>query len=58
MTDNNFSKPLLVTIEDAIKLVAVKRTKLYQLINSGTIKTKKVGSRRLVLVSSLEELAQ
>lgn len=58
MTDNNFSKPLLVTIEDAIKLVSIKRTKLYQLINAGTIKTKKVGSRRLVLVSSLEELAQ
>jgi excisionase family DNA binding protein len=57
MTDNNFSKPLLVTIEEAIKLIAVKRTKLYELINDGTIKGKKNGHRYLVLYSSLEKYA-
>ncbi len=54
MTDNR----LMVTVEEAMRMISLKRTKFYQLVNSGTIKTKKVGSRRLVLVSSLEELAQ
>ncbi len=51
-------KPITVTVENALKVSGLGRTKLYQLINEGQIKTKTIGRRRLVLYSSLEELMQ
>jgi len=50
-------KPVTVTVETALKLSGIGRTKLYQLIGEGVIKTITVGRRRLVVFSSLEELA-
>lgn len=50
-------KPLTVTIEKAIQLSSIKRTKLYQLISDGHLKTVTVGRRRLVVYASLEALA-
>lgn len=57
MQDNAGLKPITVTIETAIALSSIKRTKLYQLINEGRLKTVTIGRRRLVVFSSLEELA-
>lgn len=42
---------------NAIRISGIGRTKLYELINQGVIKTTTVGRRRLVIYSSLEELA-
>jgi len=50
-------KPLTVTVETALRISGLGRTKLYELINAGTIKTVTVGRRRLVVYSSLEALA-
>jgi len=49
-------KPVTVTVENALKLSGLGRTKLYELINQGKIKTINVGRRRLVVFSSLEEM--
>lgn len=50
------SKPLSVSINEACKTINIGRTKLYELINSGTIKTIKIGRKTLVVYSSLENL--
>lgn len=54
---NQTLKPITVTVDNAIKLSGIGRTKLYELINQGVIKTTTIGRRRLVIYSSLEELA-
>ena len=41
------------TIKEACKAAGLGRTKLYELIKHGTLKTSTVGRRRLVLVPSL-----
>lgn len=51
-------KPLMITLNDAVKLSGLGRTKLYELINDGTVKSTTVGRRRLVVYASLEALAQ
>jgi len=50
-------KPVTVTVETALKLSGLGRTKLYELIKQGKLKTINVGRRRLVVFSSLEEMA-
>jgi hypothetical protein len=49
-------KPLTVTVGTALKISGLGRTKLYELINNGLIKTITIGRRRLVVYSSLEEM--
>lgn len=41
-------------VSEASKSLSIGRTKMYQLINSGAIKTKTVGSRRIVPMSEIE----
>jgi excisionase family DNA binding protein len=50
-------KPITVTVDRGMKLSGLGRTKIYELIGNGTIKTITVGRRRLIVYSSLEELA-
>ena len=50
-------KPITITVENALRVSGLGRTKLYELINKGTIKTITVGRRRLVVYASLEALA-
>lgn len=54
---NQTLKPITVTVDNALSISGLGRTKLYELINRGVIKTTTVGRRRLVVYSSLEELA-
>lgn len=56
MSESNL-KPITVKIDDAMKISGLGRTKMYELIGNGTIKTITVGRRRLVIYASLEELA-
>ncbi len=59
MTDQTLAppKPLAVTISVALSITGIGRTKLYQLVNEGTIKSIKIGRRRLINYASLERLA-
>ena len=57
MQDNTGIKPITVTIETALKVSGIGRTKLYQLLGDGTLKSITIGRRRLVIFASLEELA-
>ena len=51
------SNPITVPVNEALRLIGIGRTKFYELVNNGTIKTIQIGSRRLVIYKSLEELA-
>lgn len=48
--------PFACSVSDAMRLSSIGRTKLYELINAGVIRTTKVGRRTLVDVSSLRAL--
>ncbi len=48
--------PIAVSIPDAGRMVGLSRSRIYELMDEGTIESRKVGRRRLVLVRSLERL--
>lgn len=50
--------PFAVSVEEAERLSDIGRTKLYELIQKGRIKSRKVGRRRLVLVRSLRDFLE
>ena len=52
-----YQKPVTVTVNMGKKLTGLGHTKFYELINNGTLKSIKVGRRRLVLFNSIEKLA-
>ncbi len=58
MQNNSELEPITVTIETAIRVSSIKRTKLYALINEGRLRTITVGRRRLVVYASLKALAE
>ena len=49
-------KPLFVTISTALAITGLGRTKLYQLVGQGRVKTVHIGRRHLVIYESLESL--
>lgn len=51
-------KRLAYPIEEAFNLIGVSRTRGYQLINAGTLRTYKVGKRRLCSHEALVECQQ
>jgi hypothetical protein len=53
-----FSQRVTCTVPDACAATGLGRTKLYELIGSGAVRTTTIGRRRLVLVSSLLRLMQ
>ncbi len=48
--------PITITVPDALRLSGIGRTKLYELIAEGRLKSTLIGKRRLVVYSSLERL--
>jgi excisionase family DNA binding protein len=48
-----FAQRLSCTIDEACEATGLGRTKLYELIGAGQLKTTTVGRRRLVMVQSL-----
>jgi hypothetical protein len=48
-----FAERLTCSVADACDATSLGKTKLYELIATGTVRTKNVGRRRLVLVESL-----
>jgi len=49
-----FGNPLLLTINQVAGLLNLGRTKTYEIVRSGKIKSLKVGSRRLVRREDVE----
>ena len=50
-------EPILCSQAEAGKMLAIGKTKLGELISSGQIETVRIGTRRLVKISSLKRLA-
>ena len=50
--------PIWVTVNEAIRLASIKRTRLYELLADGTLKSIKVGGKRLIAHASIEALGQ
>jgi excisionase family DNA binding protein len=49
---------LSVTIARASEIIGLGRTTIFELLKAGRLRSAKIGSRRLVLVSSLRELLE
>jgi len=49
-------EPVTVTVDGAKKALGIGSTKLYELINDGTLKSLKVGRRRLIKTDSIHAL--
>jgi excisionase family DNA binding protein len=49
-------EPITLTIPKALEISGLGRTKLYELISSGAVKSTTVGTRRLVNYASLKTL--
>ncbi|QBE92453.1 DNA-binding protein [Sphingomonas paucimobilis] len=47
---------LSVRVSDAMRLTGIGKTKMFELIADGTLKTTLIGRRRLILYASLQEL--
>ena len=56
MTEKSNQNPITVPVNEALRLIGIKRTFFYSLLKDGKIKTIKIGNRRLVIYKSLEEL--
>jgi excisionase family DNA binding protein len=55
MHDNTeHPRPLLITIEEAARLLSLGRSKVYELVAAGEIPSVKVGTARRVSYSALE----
>ena len=53
-----FRERLLCSVNEGMAAVGLGRTKFYELINDGTIKTRKVGTKTLVVVDSLRQMTE
>ena len=54
----NDGASLLVSVEQAASILAIGRTRMFELVMSQTITSVKIGRRRLVVRRSLEEFIQ
>lgn len=46
----------LISINDTCRVLSVGKTKVYELINDGTLVSIKIGSRRLIVIDSIDSL--
>lgn len=52
------AQALSVTVAAAAKMTGLGRTTIFELLKAGRLRSVKIGSRRLILVSSLRELLE
>lgn len=57
LAESYVMQPMLCSQAEAGKMLAIGKTKLGELISSGQIETVRIGTRRLVKISSLKRLA-
>jgi excisionase family DNA binding protein len=50
--------PVSLSINNAARVIGIGRTKLYELINRGDLKTIRIGRRTLVLASSIHAMLE
>ena len=48
--------PITVSVDEARNAIGIGRTKFYELVGQGRLKTLKIGRRTLVLVASIRAL--
>jgi excisionase family DNA binding protein len=51
-------KPITVTVSTALAVTGIGRTKFYELVKEGRIRTVAIGRRTLVIFADLERLAE
>lgn len=51
-------KPITVTVTTALAITGLGRTKFYELVKEGRIRTVAIGRRTLVVFADLEKLAE
>ena len=51
----NEDDKLLLTVNDAMHMMSISRGTMYSLINSGSIESLKIGSKRLIPKDSIEK---
>jgi len=49
--------PMLVSVKEACRLIGIGNTRIYELINAGTLETVRIGKRRMVRYKSLQKFA-
>jgi excisionase family DNA binding protein len=54
--ETSYSDKQALAVRETIAAASIGRTKLYELLNDGTLKSVKVGRKRLILRSSLDAL--
>ena len=57
MTGDANLKPIMVTVAMALAVTGLGRTKFYELVKEGLIRTRGIGRRTLVVYADLESLA-
>ena len=50
--------PVLLTVEDAAQALALGRTKIYELVESGALRSVKIGRARRIPVQALGEFVE
>lgn len=55
MDNSNNLSPLAYSPTDASKLLGLGRTKIFELLKNGTLKSFKYGSRRLITLEAIKE---
>lgn len=56
--NNSHLEPLAYSINDAVRVSSIGRTRLYSLISDGKIEARKIGRRTLVTAKSLRALIE
>ena len=54
----NSMEPMTVTVGDARRMIGLGKTKTYELLASGELRSTQIGKRRLVFVASIKELLE
>lgn len=49
-------KPLAVSVPEAARMVSLSRSTMFEMVRKGTVRSRMIGGRRVVLMRSLEEL--
>ncbi len=57
MTADANLKPIMVTVATALAVTGLGRTKFYELVKEGQIRTRRIGRRTLAVYADLESLA-
>ena len=55
---SDLGSPMLISVEEAAHLLRIGRTRCFQLVLAGRIRSVKLGRRRLVIAAGLEEFVK